>query len=129
MSDVKLDIYGNPIKGAREGAEKSVIEACLKVMSQAKKLAPKDTGRLRDSISYKTTTSSEGDLDVNPKEYEGYVGTNVGYGIYQEFGTRKMVAQPFLRPAIGILKLKDIDIITAIQKAMIDSVKKGVKSV
>lgn len=32
----------------------------------------------------------------------GYVGTNVKYGIYQEFGTRYVSPQPFLRPAVAV---------------------------
>ena len=30
-----------------------------------------------------------------------YIGTNVKYGIYQEMGTKRSKAQPFLRPAIA----------------------------
>jgi HK97 gp10 family phage protein len=36
--------------------------------------------------------------------YEGKVGATAHYAIYIEFGTRKMSAQPFLRPAAVILK-------------------------
>ena len=53
----------------------------------AKMLCPVDTGRLRNSITH----TSDG-------EY-AYIGTNVEYAPYVEFGTSKMAAQPFIRPA------------------------------
>ena len=47
-----------------------------------------DSGRLRDSIKFKV----KGD--------EVKVGTNVEYAIYNEYGTYKMKARPYLRPAL-----------------------------
>lgn len=55
-----------------------------------KEYAPVDTGRLRNSISHET----------NSDESAVYIGTNVEYAPYQEFGTYKMAGTPFLRPAI-----------------------------
>jgi HK97 gp10 family phage protein len=41
----------------------------------------------------------------SPKdEFEVFVGTPLEYGVYQEFGTSKMSAQPFLRPALELAK-------------------------
>lgn len=54
----------------------------------AKGYAPVDTGRLRNSISH--TADDEA----------AYIGTNVEYAAYQEMGTSKMAAQPYLRPAV-----------------------------
>lgn len=40
-------------------------------------------------------------LQINIKSDAVYVvGTNVEYAVYQEFGTSKMAAQPYLRPAV-----------------------------
>jgi len=47
-----------------------------------------DSGRLRDSVKYKV----RGD--------EVSIGTNVEYATYQEYGTVKMPARPYLRPSI-----------------------------
>lgn len=44
-------------------------------------------GTLRESITYEVSGDS------------AYIGTNVEYAPYVELGTRKMQAQPFLRPA------------------------------
>jgi len=47
-----------------------------------------DSGRLRDSIKFKVSND-----DVK-------VGTNVEYAPYQEYGTYKIAARPYLRPAL-----------------------------
>lgn len=60
--------------------------------TQAKRLCPVDTGRLRASIRHT--------LAVEDDEIVCYVGSDVVYAIYQEMGTRFMPAQPFLRPAV-----------------------------
>ena len=81
-----------------------------------------DTGRLRNSIthstkgdpaslsySWKNSTKGRGTKagsDVTKTkggEEEGkvYVGTNVEYAPYIEFGTSKMAARPYLKPAIA----------------------------
>lgn len=62
------------------------------VRSNAVLLVPVDTGRLRNSIEYQP----------NPSEREVIIGSNVEYAPYQELGTSKMKAQPFLKP--GMLK-------------------------
>jgi phage gpG-like protein len=49
-----------------------------------------DTGRLRASLSYQ----------VAPDEQAVYAGTNVDYAIYNELGTRRMKARPFLAPSV-----------------------------
>lgn len=68
------------------------------------------TGRLRNSITYATKDShSSGsepaepddyDTRAQPSEKEVVVGTNVEYATYIEFGTSKMGARPYLKPAL-----------------------------
>lgn len=55
----------------------------------AKQLCPVDTGNLRNSITHQM----RGENTVA-------VGTNVHYAPFVELGTRKMRAQPYLRPAV-----------------------------
>lgn len=50
-----------------------------------------DTGRLRASITHKVEADGK---------IEGTVGSNVEYAPYQEFGTVKMPAHPYLFPAL-----------------------------
>ncbi len=68
------------------------LETCgLVAEGYAKKLAPVDTGNLRNSITH---TAGE-------DEPAAYIGTNVEYAPYQELGTIHMAAQPFLKPAVA----------------------------
>jgi HK97 gp10 family phage protein len=64
---------------------------CLRIERRAKQLCPVDTGRLRSSISTA--------IIVDGRSISGIVGTNVEYAPYVEFGTSRMEAQPYLRPA------------------------------
>ena len=68
------------------------LEKCgLTAERFAKKLAPYDTGNLRNSITH----------EVYDGEPAVYIGTNVEYAPYQELGTINMDAQPFLKPAVA----------------------------
>lgn len=64
----------------------------LRVETAAKRFAPVDTGRLRASITTVMGEDSDGLV--------AYVGSNVQYAIYQEYGTRFQSGTPFLRPAL-----------------------------
>lgn len=98
--------FGDPIAGADAGIQKVILEKCIKITTEAKSLAPKDTNRLANSLQYATgagrSQSGEDSLSINPGKLEGYVGTPVKYAVYQEFGTKYMPPQPFLRPAIAL---------------------------
>lgn len=68
------------------------LETCgLVAEGYAKKLAPVDTGNLRNSITH----------EVDDGEPAVYIGTNVEYAPYQELGTIHIKAQPFLKPAVA----------------------------
>ena len=64
----------------------------LNIEGAAKDLCPVDTGRLRASIAHKVSSAPIPDW--------GSVGTNVLYARHVEFGTKKMKAQPYLRPGL-----------------------------
>lgn len=90
--------------GALEAAEIAVVKrelvaAALNVQAGAKRRAPVDTGRLRNSITY----------EIGDDGTVVRVGTNTQYAPYLEFGTRKMPARPFLFPAFEeeVPKFKD----------------------
>jgi len=76
-----------------------VVETGMEVIvSDAKQIVPVRTGRLRDSIRY-----------WRKHMFDYDVGSEVPYAGFVEFGTTRMRAQPYMRPAIqqnapGILK-------------------------
>jgi HK97 gp10 family phage protein len=61
------------------------------IASQSAQNAPVDTGALHDSILSESKMTGEMTFTVSD---------GVEYGVYQEFGTSKMGAWPFMRPAI-----------------------------
>lgn len=89
-------------------AQNGVGKAGLLVEGDAKRLCPVDTGRLRSSLSTQTETTETGAA--------AFVGTNVEYAPYVEYGTGQkgdpsvphrldwagMPPQPFLRPALEL---------------------------
>lgn len=80
------------LQGPNGAVAKELARRAIRVESAAKRLAPVDTGRLRSSITWRLERDSAGLMAV--------VGTNVHYAPYQEFGTSRMPAHPFLRPAL-----------------------------
>lgn len=109
------DNSGAVLSAFHSAVEKALEECGLVAEGYAKKLAPVDTGNLRNSISHK----------VDTEEPAVYIGSNSLYAAYQEFGTgiyteggrdtpwvyqdekgnwhwtRGNKAQPFLKPAVA----------------------------
>lgn len=89
MPDVKFTSNRSAVIAAVSAANSRALEIMGgKAESYAYDLAPKDTGRLANSITHQQ-------LDESTE----VIGTNVEYAPFQELGTRKMKAHPFLRPA------------------------------
>jgi HK97 gp10 family phage protein len=86
--DLKFDL--TPAIAARLGSAVGGIveETAALIEGLAKTKAPVRTGALRNSIQSERTG-----------EREAVVRVGVDYGIYQEFGTSKMAAHPYLMPA------------------------------
>lgn len=112
MSEVIVETFDFAKKGAENGGRKSGFELGLQIHANAVAAAPVDFGALRNSLMVVSnereagfnsqpgeSAPSSAKVDVNLKENEVAVGTNIDYATYQEFGTRNMPAQPFLRPA------------------------------
>ena len=106
---MKMDWRGDKVIRAAEQAKvKALTKAALVVEDQAVSLVPVDTGNLKNSITHQV----KGD--------EARIGTNTDYGPYLEFGTRKMPAQPYLRPAMDKNK-------NNIQKILADMIGKDIE--
>jgi len=92
----------------KKSTQKNILIRTLKkaakpIDDMASSLAPKETGRLQVSIitgtkltrSQRSSAYKAGKLGVA----EVHVGTALSRGLYQEYGTIKMPAHPFMRPA------------------------------
>lgn len=86
-----------------------ITKATQLVQRTAKDMAPVDTGHLKRNIGRK----------VYGEKYStvGVVFDPVEYGVYQEFGTSKMKAQPFMRPALKVHE-------KTIEQGMVDYLQK-----
>ena len=97
MAEVSIKIEGleklnnrlqQYVNDAKKRVRNTVHETLLLIESDAKQLAPVDTGYLRSSIH----ANFYGEL-------AGTVSANADYGIYVEFGTYSQRPQPYLTPA------------------------------
>ena len=79
-------LLSKAFKQAPNIANKVVKNTTEKGMAKAKRLAPRDTRFLHDNIY------------TEYKPLSGYVHSPASYSGYQEYGTRYMSAQPFMRP-------------------------------
>lgn len=85
-------VQKNVVTGAVRASAKPIIE-------EARRLAPKDTGDLAKSIAVTRRKSTDRNIvrfTVAPriKKPHGYLAH------FYEFGTSKMTARPFMRPAL-----------------------------
>jgi HK97 gp10 family phage protein len=106
--------YGNVKTAVANGKEISNLMIGAAIASQAKLLAPVDYGQLRNSLSASNLSRTEmlnnmeGEkaeaLDTQGlKDDEVYAGSNSDHAIFQEYGTVKQPAQPYLRPAMEVV--------------------------
>lgn len=90
--NINISISGQGLDGWAQGMQERIRSALLtgaeSVAEYAREICPVDTGELRDSIS------------VSQSESGAVVYAEAEHGIYVEFGTYKMAAQPFLVPAL-----------------------------
>lgn len=109
--EAKRTKFGNVKSAVANGKAISNLMIGAAIASQAKLLAPVDYGQLRNSLSAsnlketKLLNNMAGEkaeaLDTQGlKEDEVYAGSNSDHAIFQEYGTVKQPAQPYLRPAM-----------------------------
>lgn len=100
MSDVKVSVHGAEeikrnmdrfVNKADRNLAFKMTQVVRKVAADAKRLAPVRTGYLRKNITH--TVSRKRTFVV------GIIRSNARYSIFQEFGTTRNSAHPFLRPA------------------------------
>ena len=91
----KLNAMGGNVLDA---LGKAVEQTTQEAISDAEANVAVDTGMLKQSIVHGS------DVVYNTDSVTGIVGTSAYYAIYQEMGTVKMAAHPFLMPALNANK-------------------------
>lgn len=69
------------------------------IASDIRRLAPVLTGALRRSVRV-----VKGPLGGKSRIWIGDVAAGVDYHLYQEYGTSKMAAQPYIRPSVFLVR-------------------------
>lgn len=144
-TNINIDITSNKKlyqQALEQAAERILTMIGMDVETAAKKLAPVDTGLLRNSITWaiagegantQTYQANEGGgtgmyqgtaPENRPHQYTVHLGTNVEYAMVQETGSFKHVQgqSPFLRPAVNNNIQHFKDIIVQELKKEIDSI-------
>jgi len=105
---------------AKEVVQETMKKAAEPIMNVAKVNVPKRTGNLADSI--KISLLSNGSRVATGRK-SMYIGKTF-YGGMIEFGTSKMQAKPFLRPAFDSTKNRALEIIIEQFKKRIEEASK-----
>lgn len=101
MAKVVVKFSGDTvISNLRTVIEAKSLEVAESVASNARALAPAETGALRRSIKAKKSKFKNGGAVVIAGGGDEY------YATFKELGTSKMAATPFLRPAIEMSRAK-----------------------
>jgi len=99
---------GSRFEGRERRFRETLKNAAMDILADSKVKVPVDTGKLKASL-----TAIPYQAPVHePLPWAWTIGTNMGppkgYATYVEFGTRRMRARPYLRPAFraGVEQLK-----------------------
>ncbi len=129
--------HGNVSKAVAKAVGDSNLMLGAQIASQAKALAPVDLGQLRNSISAsslsqtvllnnKSGEKADALETTGLKDGEVYVGSNSDHALFQEYGTIKQPAQPFLRPSAE-LKAKGANVADIVKTYNAKAMKEELK--
>jgi HK97 gp10 family phage protein len=117
-------------KALTPAVQKIVTKTAMDIQASAASSAPVDTGFLRNSIYNVTpgaSTYGQGASpthkgssllpEVGPLEdnTSAYVAVGANYGVYLEYGTRHMPAQPYFYPAVDQASQPFIDAMSKLE--------------
>jgi HK97 gp10 family phage protein len=95
--------------------EAASTAGALVVENAARNNAPYLTGTLKDSIGHETAEKSAKQCLVAVGPGSGTDSDeDIGYAVYQEFGTSKMPAHPYLRPALDENRAEVVDVMAQV---------------
>lgn len=100
---------------ARRALRKGMRKGANVVRDEARAKAPVDTGNLKRRIRTRERSEEEGNM-----RYAVEIPRNAFYGRFIEYGTSKMAAKPFLRPAA---ESKTEAAVTAMRDALAEAIE------
>lgn len=101
-------------------------EAAKPILDDAKRRAPVLTGQLRKSLKIRAIKrNNKGQVGVVISTAKGFFKGDEFYGAFHEFGTKKMPARPFIRPAFEANKAQSIRIVGEAVKIGLEDITSG----
>lgn len=131
VSEVKgLEDLISKLNSLPEKLEKKVLRAAIRkganiIRDKARAYVPVDTGELRKSITVSGAKYRKGTiaLSIKPRKNKKR-GISVFYGKFIEYGTSKMAAKPFMRPAYDEAEKEVLDVVINDIKSKVNEVAK-----
>jgi len=101
-------------------------QAATPILEEAKRRVPILTGQLRKSLKIRAIKrNNKGRIGVVISTEKGFFKGETFYGAFLEFGTKKMPAKPFIRPAFEANKARAVRIVELALKLGLDGVAKN----
>lgn len=91
--------FGKLIGATAKQSSKARARIIKHEETQLKKSGSRYPGQLRDSLKVRAMKSKKGRIGVVVQTREGDYKGDTFYGAFVEYGTSKMAAQPYMRPA------------------------------
>jgi HK97 gp10 family phage protein len=99
-------------KLAKGVLSKAMRAGAKPILETAKAMAPVDTGDLRRSLKIRAIKRNrKGRVGVVISTDKGFFKGDTFYAAFHEFGTSRMPARPFIRPAFDAHKVSSVKII------------------
>lgn len=95
LPELVYDLTQAPLRAVK-GISEVIRAGAFAIQRVAAEKAPVDTGFLKSSI----TVGHPSGRDLSPGDIEAVIGPEADYGVFVEFGTSKMGAQPYMTPAV-----------------------------
>lgn len=110
---------------------RAMRDAAKPILNDAKRRAPVLSGQLRKSLKIRALQRNrkKGQVGVAISTDKGFFKGDEFYGAFHEFGTSRMPARPFIRPAFEANKARAVKIVGEAIKLGLEDVARGASKV
>lgn len=119
LEELEQQLQSLPQKFARKAIRDSLRPAAELIRKEMQQLARRATGWMAEHITLRVSSSGQdrGRAAIgfsaahNPERHQTHVPGAINEALWNEFGTRKMAARPFIRPAFDAKKEEALELI------------------
>jgi HK97 gp10 family phage protein len=120
--------FGRAFGATEKQVQRAATRAVAQATREAKKGKQRYPGQLRDSLRLRAMKSKKGRIGMMVQTREGDYRGDTFYGAFIEYGTNKMAAKPYMRPAFDTKKGEAAKIIEHEIRAGIAKIASEVKA-